>query len=294
MDPYRGGHMKFCLILGLLVWALLASPALAEYNTLDELAKAYSDETCKACHSKVYEEWKSSYHSHSVVNSLGILREFIVSVDKDWRQPMSKKHLMRCMECHAPQLKDASESLVKEIVQLISAALDGKDKTKSEEAKKLLDGLNVNCVICHNAKIALEKNLTGGPKKGVYYGPSGKPSPAHGTEKSRAIQSTLFCGQCHGTYTAPDGEMVFCSSLYESYQDAYRSRGGTATCRDCHMRAKDRGHRMPGGNDPETVRESVGVDVQVVGVKVQPDQWIPAVGVTVRLTNRAGHRIPDG
>jgi hypothetical protein len=57
---------------------LIAVPAAsdAEYRTLDELAQAYSEESCKECHQKIYEEWASSRHAPSVVQSVGILHEF--------------------------------------------------------------------------------------------------------------------------------------------------------------------------------------------------------------------------
>jgi Cytochrome c554 and c-prime len=283
--------MKYLLILFFIFWPLTAFP---EYKTLDDLAKAYSDESCKACHASIYEEWQSSRHAHSVVNSVGITSQFIHDLLKDWKKPLNKENLMRCMDCHAPQLKDASESLAKEVAELIVAAAEGKDDAKKREAEKLLSKLNVNCIICHNMKVAIEKNLKGEPKPGVYYGISGRPSPAHGTEKSTAIQSSLFCGQCHMFYSPPDREIIFCSSLYESYQDAYRGRGGTETCQDCHMKTKNRGHRIPGGHQVEMVKEGIGIDVEAVGVKLLPGKWIPTAVVNVSLMNQAGHRIPDG
>ena len=101
----------------------------------------------------------------------------------------------------------------------------------------------------------IEKNAGGPAEKGTYYGPTGPPSPAHGTKKTAALSSPVFCGQCHRTYT--DREIVFCSSLYESYQDAYRAGGGTKRCQECHMQAKGRGHRMPGSHDPVLVQEGL-------------------------------------
>jgi hypothetical protein len=280
----------------LLIFILLLLPALAfaEYQTIDELANAYGDETCKACHAQIYEAWQASRHSTSVVSSIGITRQFLASLEKDWKKPLNREHMMRCVACHAPQLKDASESLILEVGRLIVTAFEDKDEKKRAEAEKVLSRLNVNCVVCHNTKIAVEKNLRGEPKKGVFYGPTGKPSPAHGVEKSPAIRSSLFCGQCHMIHTPPDGEIVFCSSLYESYQDSYRARGGTKTCQDCHMTAKNGGHRMPGGHDVETVRDALDLEVDAIGVKLYPGRWVPTAVVNIGITNRAGHRTPDG
>lgn len=277
----------------ILIMAFLALPviAFAEFNTIDDIAKAYSDEACKSCHGKVHDEWKSSYHAQSVVHSLGGIRNFIVvGLGKEWNKPVSKDHLMRCMDCHAPQLKDASESLIKHVADLIVAAVDKKD----ENAKKELGKLNVNCVVCHNMKVSIEKNLHDAPENGVYYGPTGKASPAHKTMKSNVITSAVFCGQCHGIYTPPDGDTIGCNTLYGSYQDAYRANGGSETCQDCHMKKANRGHTFPGAYQEAILKEGLVVDANITGIRLHPGKWIPTAIVNVGLTNKAGHRTPDG
>ncbi len=276
--------------------------ATEDISNLDALVNRYSDETCKECHAQIYAEWKESYHSQSVVHSIGGLRNFIVhGVETGWNAEITKEHMMRCMDCHAPQLQDASESLIREVAELIKKTVDAQD----EDAKEKLAKLNVNCVICHNTKVSIEKNLKGKPKPGVYYGPTGKSTTwlkkagfsatrAHGTEKSAVVTSAIFCGQCHGMHTPPDGDIIGCNTLYGSYQDAYRGNGGTETCQDCHMRNKNRGHRFPGAYEEEIVKDGIGVDAQVTGLNSNPGIWIPTVIATVSLTNKAGHRIPDG
>ncbi len=267
----------------------------AEYKTIDDLAKAYSVEKCKTCHAKVHDEWKTSYHSQSIVHSVGGMRNFIiVGLGQEWKKPVSKENLMRCMDCHAPMLGEASESLAKQVADMIVAAVDEKDEGKKAAAKKELAKLNVNCIVCHNSKISIEKNLRGAPKPGVYYGPTGKASPAHGTEKTPVISTALFCGQCHGIYTPPDNDFIGCNTLYGSYQDGFRGNGGTETCQDCHMKAGNKGHRFPGAYDVEMVKEGIAVDVQAAGVKLTPGKWVPTAVVNVGLINNAGHRIPDG
>jgi mono/diheme cytochrome c family protein len=267
----------------------------AEYKTIDDLAKAYSVDKCKTCHAKVHDEWKSSYHSQSIVHSLGGIRNFIVvGLGQEWKKPVNRDNLMRCMDCHAPMLRDASEPLAKQVADMIVAAVDEKDEGKKAAAKKELAKLNVNCIICHNSKISIAKNLVGTPKPGVYYGPTGKASPAHGTEKTPVISTALFCGQCHGIYTPPDGDFIGCNTLYGSYQDGFRGNGGTETCQDCHMKAGNKGHRFPGAYNLEMVKEGIAVDVQAAGVKLTPGKWVPTAVVNVGLINNAGHRIPDG
>jgi hypothetical protein len=267
----------------------------AEYKTIDDLAKAYSVDKCKTCHAKVHDEWKSSYHSQSIVHSVGGMRNFIiVGLGQEWKKPVSKENLMRCMDCHAPMLWEASESLAKQVADMIVAAVDEKDEGKKAAAKKELAKLNVNCIICHNSKISIARNLVGAPRPGVYYGSTGKASPAHGTEKTPVISTALFCGQCHGIYTPPDGDFIGCNTLYGSYQDGFRGNGGTETCQDCHMKAGNKGHRFPGAYNLEMVKEGIAVDVQAAGVKLTPGKWVPTAVVNVGLINNAGHRIPDG
>jgi hypothetical protein len=139
----------------------------------------------------------------------------------------------------------------------------------------------------------VEKNLSA-PKPRRNYGPTGKATPAHKSEKSTAITSALFCGQCHGILSPPDGDWVVCNTLYGSYQDGYRGSGGTETCQDCHMKAKNRGHRFPGAYEADIVKDGIGLDVEVAGVKLTPGKWIPTAVVNIGLINKAGHRIPDG
>lgn len=267
----------------------------AEYRSIDALAKAYSGESCKGCHAKVHGEWASSYHAQSIVHSLGGIKNFItVGLAQEWKQPVSKAHLMRCMSCHAPMLKDASEGLAREVAGLIVTAADDKDEGKKAAAKAELAKLNVNCVVCHNTMVSVEKNLSGAPKEGVYYSPAGKASPAHKTEKSPAMATALFCGQCHGIHTPPDGDTIVCNTLYGSYQDAYRANGGSETCQDCHMKARDRGHKFPGAYETEIVKDGIGLDVQTAAIKLHPGKWIPTAVVNIGLINKAGHRIPDG
>lgn len=270
----------------------LLAPVLAhgEFNSIDELEKAYSDKTCRTCHEKTHDEWQKSLHSRSVVHILGGLRNFIVfGLTRDWKKPVNRENLMRCMYCHAPHLQYASDSLAAEVGRLAVSAFDG-----DEAAKKELARLNVNCIVCHNTVAEVEINLRGAPKPGVYYGPSGRPASAHGTEKSKSITSAAFCSRCHWLYTPPDGDTLYCNTLYGSYQDAYKAAGGAASCQDCHMRAKNRGHTFPGAYEPEMLKEGIVIDLQAAGTKVQPGTGIPAAVLTIGLTNNAGHRVPDG
>lgn len=282
--------MRWCLIVFLLVFP---AGVLAEYKTIDDLAQAYGDEACKACHAAIHQEFRSSIHSRSLISALGITRDYLVTGLAEWKKPVDRVQVMRCMRCHAPQLAEASDALIQEVARLIVAAVDEKDEAAKSKATQSLGKLSVTCVICHHTMAAVEKNLKGEPGKGVFDGPHARPSPAHGTRQSNAFRSSLLCGQCHKIVTHTDGEIVFCTSLYESHQDAYRSGGKSQSCQDCHMRA-GLGHRMPGSHTPGMIRQGIRLEADVLAVRLQPGKWVPAVVVNTGLTTRAGHRTPDG
>jgi hypothetical protein len=286
---------RILLFAAVMVIVLPLASRADQYKTIDDLAKAYSAERCKVCHVKTHEEWTSSFHAQSIVHSLGGMRNFfVVGLGQEWKQPVSKAHVMRCMACHAPMLKDATEDLAKKVAQLVVTAVDDKDEKNKTAAKAELAKLNVNCIICHNTMVSIEKNLTGMPKPNVMYSPNGRMTPDHKTERSATMNTPLFCGQCHTLFTPPDGDTFACNTLYGSYQDAYRAQGGSETCQDCHMRAKGRGHRFPGAYETEMVKDGIGLDFQAESIKLHPGKWIPTAVVNIGLVNKAGHRIPDG
>ena len=57
---------------------------------------------------------------------------------------------------------------------------------------------------------------------------------------------------------------------------------------------KEKGHPFPGAYDAEMVKDGFDIDMQAAGLRLSPGAWIPTAVVNVSLTNRAGHRIPDG
>ena len=186
--------LRFLLILIFIALPLVAS---AEYKSINELARL----TAMRHASSATQRYMMS-GSHPIIPSplsipSGDSKLHCKRPRQEWNKPVNREHMMRCMGCHAPLLKDASEPLIKQISDLIVAAVDEKDEAKKESAKKELAKLNVNCITCHNTKAVVEKNLKGAPQKDVYYSPAGKKTPAHKTEKSPAMERPLFCGQCH-------------------------------------------------------------------------------------------------
>lgn len=289
--------MKLLRVLSVMVLFIIPMSATAkEATTIDELVGMYDEGKCGECHERQYNEWKGSYHAIAVVNSLKGMRNFyVVGVPKEWEKKLTKIDVLKCLDCHAPVVNYASEKLAVEIAEMVVEAWDTKDKKKKEKLEKELGKLNVGCLACHNIKATtVSIGLLGEPEKGAIYTSNRVISPAHKTIPVNTLNKSLFCAQCHGRYVAPDGEQIMCNTLSGSFYDNYVARGGSETCQDCHMKKADRGHGFPGGHDREIVKEGIGFNAEIFGVRHTVGQWIPMTIVEASLENRAGHRIPDG
>jgi nitrate/TMAO reductase-like tetraheme cytochrome c subunit len=292
------------LWVALTVVALLLAPATGlaakKYSSLDKLLEAYSEEACATCHGEIYEQWKASMHSKSVVTSLkGMRNFFVIGVGKEWGRKLSRVEVLKCLDCHAPVMRYATEKLALKVADMIIEAKETKDEKKRERLKKELSRLNVGCLSCHNIKATtMSIGLLGEPEPGVVYGAHGKPSPAHETVEAPQLERSLFCMQCHGIFYAPDGEFIMCNTLSESFTTAYLARGGTKTCQDCHYEEKNRGHRFPGGHDLDIVDDGLDMNVEIRPYRHLPGKgetkWRPSAYVSAEILNKAGHRVPDG
>jgi len=290
-------------------------------DTYEELLKAYDSTSCQNCHADIYEQWKGSYHAKSIVSSLASIGTYLtVGIQSEWGRELNREEAEKCLFCHIPQTRTTTQRLAKEISHwVIVAGGQKKDATEKEkkEAYEKLDKLNINCVVCHNmvsimaspsylesyhkgfSKAPNEKDKALGLTAKVY-SPRANPNAPHEVVQTNGMTHSLFCEQCHGIWPAPDGEKIQCNSLSGSYEDSYRTKGGWKQCQDCHMREKNRGHRMPGGHDFDgIVKESMSLNVRAVGLcRLEANKtagpWHPAAIVNVGITSHAGHRIPDG
>lgn len=150
-----------------------------------------------------------------------------------------KEFLQPCVECHFPQLMDASEEVANQIAKAIL-----------NEDEKILKRLQITCAVCHNRNAIIRKFRDGNPEKDVVYGP--KHTGSHGDKKytqgkkSEMMRDSAFCAQCHqGPNVQHYNEPMWCTSNYDSHQQFYVPMGGTESCQDCHMRKKNAGHRFP-------------------------------------------------
>lgn len=279
-------------IAALLVSALWRPPAEAQsIATLAELIRRHDSASCEGCHDTIHKEWKSSFHARSIVQSIGSLRAYVAAVENERKVAPDKTQMLKCLDCHAPMVNDGSEAVVKEIVALVKTATDDKDDAKRKAALGTLSALSVNCTGCHTVKGT--GNPLAPPRADVRYGTSGNPAP-HPTMASPVMPSSVMCSQCHALWYAKDGEFLYCTTIFESHQNAYRSAGGTQSCQDCHMKAK--GHTFPGAHSQELVKQGLTLSLEAVSFKeiAGPGKLAPRALVTVDVGNQAGHRIPDG
>ncbi len=293
------------LLLGTLLAFLPASLSAMEKqaDTIDELLEMFDESSCMECHEEIHDAWSKSWHAQAVVSSLGGMHNFIViGLAKEWETPLTKAQILKCLDCHAPVVKYASEDLAVKIGEMIVTAFKEKGKPAGDSAKKELARLNVGCLSCHNIKATeVARGFNGPAEKGMIYGPKGEDAEdAHETLEAVDITRSSFCMQCHGIYKSADGETIQCNTLSGSYQDTYVAMGGSKTCQDCHMK---KGHLFPGGHDLDTVKEGLGFEVQINPYQHLPGQiknvkdpkrWVPSAVVNVFIENKAGHRVPDG
>ncbi len=289
----------------MLLFVALPFTALAgeKAKTIDELAKMYDVSSCKQCHAKIYEEWEKSAHAVSMVGTgrviggtrgfLNALKTFKFSGVNDPAKDITVEHLKPCWDCHLPQLKDATDDVAKEIVKAYLA--DPADR-------KTLNKLGINCLVCHNMRAINRKWQDGDPEHGVVYGTKegAHPDKAYTKmKKSPIIKEAVMCAYCHGLGpTFYDPAPTQCATLYGSYLHAYLPAGGNQTCQDCHMEKGS--HRWPGFiTQGETVMKQPNraFDVEVIATPYQflerVGNLIPKTNLTVKITNKAGHRIPD-
>lgn len=170
------------IILALLLFAALGAPSATRlsaaqegkpeaFPSLDALIKQYDPAQCKECHETTHKEWGQSFHARSVLWSLGSLRAFVDALEKERKAPTDKTQMLKCLDCHAPMVNDATEAVVKEIVGLIKTAVDDKDDGKKKAARDKLSALSVNCTGCHTVKGTGDPLKPADPK--VVYGPKG-------------------------------------------------------------------------------------------------------------------------
>ena len=296
--------MKF--LKSFLVVLLVLLPAVSfgkKAQTIEELAKMYDSTRCKECHEEIYARWEKSHHARSLMGVQGGM--FMTPLAMKGKTPFSPDSpdkatldTFPCFKCHLPQaLESADDAFAVDY----SKALIAQDR-------KRVSQLRITCIVCHNTKAIIHQLSDGEPEKNVLYGT--KEVASHDDEfftkikKGKIIDHAIMCGQCHGL--GPNLEFknpVQCATLYGSYEHNYISKGGTQQCQECHMQDVDgfADHLIaPNWDDlagtKEILQDTISMDVQTLGYDwlLKSKDWKPMVVVNTKITQNAGHRIPDG
>jgi hypothetical protein len=270
---------------------LFGSGEKIKITSLEDLIRRYDSSACKECHAPIYAQWEKSHHARSLMGlddwifMSKYLKEGPLAVKSPQKATMAN---FPCAKCHLPQLFQAGDAVAAE---LASAIL--------RDDKKRVRNLNIGCLVCHQDKAVVH----GRPEKKVLYGNqevSGHPEPLETVKRSPLLKNALFCGQCHGLGPNLEFETpVQCGTLYGSYLHAYIPAGGTQTCQECHMPNKDHTCLPDFNNRVETsarLKRALPMEVQTLGYVFQPNdnRFIPTAVVKTKISNKAGHRIPDG
>lgn len=197
---------KLMLLIISMVIALPFTAHAEKAKSIDELAKMYDVSSCKQCHPKEYAEWEKSYHAISLVGSPrtmatlasavkdGLMKEMTYSGVKEIKD-IKVEHMLICLKCHLPQIKDATDEVAQEIAK---AAIDGAGG--DEEAQKKLKKLGINCLICHNRNAIIHKWTDGEPEKDVIYGTK---EGAHGDSKYTKLKKESYNDRIHSLWSVP-------------------------------------------------------------------------------------------
>lgn len=128
------GTMKVMVLFLIISLAILSGPVYADQTSaIDELAAAYSSESCIECHRETHNGWKKSWHGRSIIDPrvLRTWRTFILSgLDRSEGSRRDLKDI--CLPCHAPQTKDASDELITSIAGMIITAVEEIDTYETE------------------------------------------------------------------------------------------------------------------------------------------------------------------
>ncbi len=279
--------------------SLLPQEAIAKKAaTIDELVSMYDIKLCAECHADKYEEWKTSSMGNSIADPrvLRGMRTFIrLAIDKE--EALERKDLSICLNCHIPQIKDATTELVIHIGDLVLTAVEDADGVKRDAAIKELSRLNLNCLGCHNLKGTGFSSL---PQAKTIYGPEKLEFSPHEGFGFRTVQSELFttsefCAQCH--HCPPDVPWKQCPTIYTSYVDDFINKGRSETCQDCHMEGKKLSHKFLGPNNLDFLKSSVSLTVNARPTRyidIYENKKMPAVVLQVTVENHTGHKIPHG
>jgi hypothetical protein len=245
------------------------------YQKVPEGLPGIRAEDCGQCHREIYEEWKTTIHSHAYKDPF---------FQAYWRKD---RHIWICLNCHTP-LENQQPELIGDIPRnRVEKAVRKPNPNYDSQFQQ--EG--ITCAACH-------------VRDGVIIGPFEDVLAPHPTRYDPIFRTTKLCYRCH---QVPSGPFQFyrfgpCGT-YPEYEGGPYYKAGYI-CQTCHMPEverpiaaggpvrKGRRHLWRGGHDPEQVRRAITVELKADPPELKPGT---TVGFNLKLTNSgAGHNIPTG
>ena len=244
-----------------------------EPRTLPSLAPpsglpSSSAELCGACHTEIYEEWKSSMMGQSFTDPV---------FQAEW-------HHMRefpwCLNCHAP-LQNQQPMIVEGLSSITPPTARGKTNPDFDPS---LQAEGVTCVVCHQSEAGIRA-------------PHADTQAPHAVVYDPTLATPGSCKGCHQMNILPFTKVERpLTDSHNEWEEWKTLSGKSDDCLDCHMPAvtrpvvtggiarDGRKHTFGGAWDDATVQSALDVG--------EPTRT--ADGVEVELENLAGHRFPSG
>jgi len=277
----------------------LALALLASGSTLADTNPMTSPLACGGCHTRIFQEWRSSTMGTDMDNKM--VYQFYTGTngkgEKDGRgfQPFTHGEIGDCADCHVPQL-------------VIDEHKQGREVDLGIAMKEKLDH-GISCNYCHTMQhVNLEKGADGRYKtrifdtvvqdlSGAKHGPrKDAKSPAHPTKFNPLMKDSKQCGACH-----LNQEKFLSISAYDDWKQAFDAGRTEETCQTCHMplhkdkvelavggpkRAGVRAHTFIGAHDEGLLKKALSLKVDV-----QTADGVLAVKTVVENIG-AGHKVP--
>lgn len=257
------------------------------YQTTPEGLKSLTAESCGACHTAIYEEWRTSTHAHAWV-------------DPQFQAEMHKTPAVGwlCLGCHTPLLNQQPEY----VVALDEGRIDKPVTRPNPAVEPAFRDEGVGCATCH-------------VRDGAVLGPYGNRNAPHAVRYAPQLREAETCLRCHqATTTYKTQNLVCVFRTGEEWRAGPYDDEGVA-CQGCHMPeatrpvAKDgppragRTHYFAGSRIPKLVGEHFEAahpalrnfpDGLAVGAPTAK-RTERGVEVSLEIANaNAGHRLPTG
>ena len=238
----------------------------------NEAVSQLSPEACGTCHQQQLEDWKTS--RHAIAMGPGVHGQLV------GQKPAT---ILTCQTCHAP-LSEQAEFLLRGEVEVngqTEPISRGGEYVSNKGYDAELQSHGIVCAACH-----VRSHQRFGPPFSEHAAAASVFEEGHhgGAVVASAYSDSAFCKPCHQFEEngfSLNGKLI--ENTYNEWLESPHAQEGK-TCQSCHM--PDRRHQWRGIHDPESVKNALKLDVEVM--KQQE-----SVEAEIRLTNQgAGHHLP--